>query len=154
MSALTADREQLFWAKVNKTDTCWLWTACINSDGYGLFWDGMKSVRAHRVAFELLRGELLPGVELDHDIECPKNCANPAHLRPATHKQNMENRAYAYGGVGVRGVYKRANGTYQAYVMHNRKKHHAGTFKTVDEAASAAQTKRNELFSHNQADRA
>jgi hypothetical protein len=26
-----------FWSKVNKTDNCWEWTACLNSCGYGQF---------------------------------------------------------------------------------------------------------------------
>ena len=35
---------QRFWAKVEKTETCWLWTAGKAGNGYGSFWDGTKVV--------------------------------------------------------------------------------------------------------------
>jgi hypothetical protein len=28
--------EERFWAKVNKTETCWLWTGAKHEKGYGL----------------------------------------------------------------------------------------------------------------------
>jgi hypothetical protein len=45
-----ASAEERFWAKVEKTEYCWNWTAGrINKpDGYGQFYDGVKSITAHR----------------------------------------------------------------------------------------------------------
>jgi hypothetical protein len=90
--------EQRFWAKVNKTETCWLWTACL-SQGYGRFrYDGETRL-AHRVAYEMLAGPIA-GLSLDHTCHncdplcaggntCPhRACVNPAHLEPASHQEN------------------------------------------------------------------
>jgi len=33
---------QRFWSKVDQTDSCWNWTACKNTDGYGYFWHEKK----------------------------------------------------------------------------------------------------------------
>lgn len=55
-----------FWAKVVKTDTCWLWTASKRSHGYGAFvWreDGCKvQGRAHVFSFRLHGGVVAPGL--------------------------------------------------------------------------------------------
>jgi hypothetical protein len=95
-------------------------------------------------------------VELDHRHTCPKNCVNPDHLRPVTHKQNHENRAgpQRNGHSGVRGVtWNKKNQAWQAQVKHHQKTHYAGIFDTVEEAEAAVIAKRNELFTHNDRDR-
>lgn len=30
--------EERFWAKVDKSGECWLWTSAISPGGYGAFW--------------------------------------------------------------------------------------------------------------------
>jgi hypothetical protein len=82
----TAER---FWAKVNKTDTCWLWTASIKPEGYGQFNVGGKTKLTHRLAYELVVGEIPKGLELDHLCKI-RHCVNPAHLEPVTHGENMK----------------------------------------------------------------
>jgi HNH endonuclease len=78
----------LFWSKVNKTETCWLWTACLNSAGYGEFCDRRcRSRLAHRVAYELLVGPIPAGLTLDHLCRV-HNCINPAHLEAVTMRVN------------------------------------------------------------------
>jgi hypothetical protein len=48
-----------FWAKVQKTDTCWLWTAGKNGGlgeggrGYGTFWLDGRTQPAHIIAWRL-----------------------------------------------------------------------------------------------------
>lgn len=79
--------EQRFWAKVNKTPGCWLWTAA-TSKGYGSF--GMPDRRqrlAHRLSYELLVGPIPEGLVLDHLCRV-RNCVNPAHLEPVTAAEN------------------------------------------------------------------
>jgi hypothetical protein len=87
-----------FWAKVDKNGPipsarpelgpCWLWTAFINTDGYGKFrWQGEMRL-AHRVAYEQLFGPVPDGLELDH--LCRNHaCCNPTHLEPVTHGENV-----------------------------------------------------------------
>lgn len=54
--------EQRFWARVEKTDTCWLWAGIIGtSSGYGRFFlSGPRPVRAHRYAWTMATGEPIP----------------------------------------------------------------------------------------------
>jgi len=78
---------KLFWAKVNKTKTCWLWTACIQH-GYGLFGVKGKSRKAHRVLWEHLNGRVPKGMCLDHLCRV-RHCVNPAHLEAVDFKTNI-----------------------------------------------------------------
>lgn len=145
--------EQRFLARVQKIQGgCWLWTGSLTK-GYGALRVNGKNTLAHRFSFEMANGPIPAGMVIDHHFECPKNCVNPDHLRLATTKQNMENRGHAYSNTGLRGVFRRKNGSYEAHVTHNWKRLSLGTFKTADEANRAVVAKRNELFSHNQADR-
>lgn len=81
---------QRFWAKVNKTDTCWLWTASA-PHGYGQIKAGGKFVKtlyAHRVAYEMLVGPIPEGLHLDHLCRVTR-CVNPKHLEPVTRRENL-----------------------------------------------------------------
>lgn len=156
---LTENQKANFWAKVNKTADCWLWTAAQTTTGYGLFavWTAGKTrmYKAHRLAYTLTTGDAAEGMDLDHKCHTPL-CVNPAHLRPTTHKQNMENRPTANKGnrSGVRGVHWA--GRYQkweAQVKHNGRSNYLGRFDSIAEAEAAVIAKRNELFTHNDADR-
>ena len=79
---------------------CWLWMAGIDSDGYGQMrvdrGDGAIPLKAYRIAFNLFRGPVPQGKELDHLCRTPL-CVNPAHLEPVTHRENilrgLKNRA-------------------------------------------------------------
>lgn len=148
-----ADR---FWAKVDKTGDCWLWTGALTDQGYGNFWVSGKNVYAHRFAWELLQSLVPLGQKLDHRTTCPKHCVNPEHLRVTSHKQNLENRAGAQSNSksGVRGVvwHRRAK-KWEARITHNRKTIHAGLFNTISEAEAAVIAKRRELFTHSDLDR-
>jgi hypothetical protein len=76
-------------SKVDKTDTCWLWTAAKTPRGYGQFWHDGQMRPAYRVGYELLVGPVPEGVELDHLCRVPA-CVNPDHLDPVTHQVNMQ----------------------------------------------------------------
>lgn len=77
-----------FWARVNKTDSCWLWTGVISHYGYGQFaYDGI-CVRAHRFSYELHREKIPKGLVIDHICRV-RNCVNPDHLRVVTNKENV-----------------------------------------------------------------
>ena len=82
-------REVLFWFKVNKTDSCWLWIGAKTSTGYGGFFDGTRTISSHIFSYESLVGPVPSGKVLDHVCETPL-CVNPAHLEPVTHGENIK----------------------------------------------------------------
>lgn len=146
--------EERFWSHVDRSGDCWLWTGRVNRDGYGQFDVFNTSVLAHRYGYELQVGAIPNGMELDHRFTCPKRCVRGIHLRPTTHKQNLENRpgAYANSTTGIRGVYL-VRGRYRATTANNGKSVHVGYFDTPREAENAVIAKRNELHTHNDIDR-
>lgn len=93
-----------FWAKVDKTDTCWLWTGTVSAGGYGAFAvQAGKPVGAHRYAYQTLIGPIPAGLFIDHLChteavkrgECEggkcihRLCVNPAHMEPVTNGENV-----------------------------------------------------------------
>lgn len=76
-----------FWAKVEITDACWLWTGCLDHNGYGSFSYQRRSLRAHRVAYSHVRGGIPDGLVLDHLCRVHR-CVRPDHLEPVTVRVN------------------------------------------------------------------
>ncbi len=85
-----------FWMKVNFTDTCWLWNAHLDREGYGGFSVGGMSVPAHRWAYEFCVGPIPDGLTIDHLCRV-HNCQNPDHLEPVTRRENVR-RGARYSG--------------------------------------------------------
>jgi hypothetical protein len=85
----TRSLEELFWSRVNKTDSCWLWTGSIRGKGYGqtLRSNGSRSY-AHRFSYELVNGPIPEGLCVDHICRV-RLCVNPAHLQAVTLKENL-----------------------------------------------------------------
>ena len=82
-----------FWSKVEKTDTCWLWTAGLNGSeevggGYGYYHHGSVMQVAHRVAYEEVVGPIPEGMVLDHLCRVRK-CVRPDHLEIVTIQENV-----------------------------------------------------------------
>lgn len=144
--------EERFWSKVDQTGDCWLWTAGLDSSRYGRFRVGHRQVLAHRFAYELMVGPAAPN--LDHRATCPRHCVHPLHLRPATPKQNAENRVgtNANNKSGVRGV-SWSKGAWRGYVKHDGKTVYVGSFADIGDAEKAVIAKRLELFTYNDLDR-
>ena len=90
---MTNDDIQRFWSKVNKTDTCWLWLDAYG-EGYGQFSLGRgKPAKAHRIAWELVRGEIKSPIV----NQCGNTmCVNPDHWKERGKTQ------YAANGKRVR----------------------------------------------------
>jgi hypothetical protein len=80
--------ESRFWAKVNRSGDCWLWTAATTSAGYGQFRVDGRWGMAHRFAYELLVGPIPQDLQIDHLCRTPL-CVNPAHLEPVTQQENL-----------------------------------------------------------------
>lgn len=153
-SASPIDR---FWANVDKRGPgdCWEWTAVKVTGGYGKIVVDGKNQRAHRYSYKVAKGPIPSGMVVDHTCH-NTGCVNPAHLRLATRSQNMENRRGPDSGSTskFRGVsWNSERKQWVAQVKHHGTTHFLGRFDKEEEAAEAARAKRNELFTHNIADR-
>ena len=69
---------------------CWIWHGPLSHNGYGLIGTGIGTQirRVHRVAFELYRGQIPQGYQLDHLCRV-RSCANPWHCEIVTNKENV-----------------------------------------------------------------
>ena len=67
---------------------CWLWTGRIHCDGYGKWKAKDREMLAHRAMYELLRGEIPPGTEIDHLCRV-RRCVNPYHMEAVHHSVNV-----------------------------------------------------------------
>lgn len=80
---------EVFAKYVDKTSSivtgCWIWTGSKSRDGYGRVRRGEV---ASRWVYQILRGEIREGLELDHLCK-NRICVNPDHLEPVTHKENI-----------------------------------------------------------------
>jgi len=76
-----------FWEQVREVGSCWIWEGS-QRRRYGRF----RDLAAHRYAYEHIRSEIPPGLELDHLCETPL-CVNPWHLEPVTSAENIRRRS-------------------------------------------------------------
>ena len=80
--------EERFWAAVDTTGDCWLWTAGRNRLGYGFLMVNGKTTSAHRFSYMLHHGEIHDGLHVMHACDNPP-CVNPKHLSLGTMKDNI-----------------------------------------------------------------
>lgn len=90
----TTSFEDRFWRRVNKTDTCWLWTGgCIGGRDrgpthvYGEVWRDNVKLLTHRVSWEMAFGPIPDGLFVLHRCDTPL-CVRPDHLFLGTQADN------------------------------------------------------------------
>lgn len=87
-----------FWAKVEKTPTCWLWRGKVRvarGERRGVAWDGERGKwrYAHHVALEMTLGRpITTGFQVNHTCDNPLCVRNDdeAHVYEGTQAQNIK----------------------------------------------------------------
>jgi len=79
-----------FESKINKTDSCWLWTGSLFKQGYARLSFNGKRLKGHRVSYELYKGPIPEGLMICHTHAGNKHCVKPEHLYAGTAKDNMQ----------------------------------------------------------------
>lgn len=78
-----------FWSRISIAESgCWEWTGALIASGYGSIRVNDRGLVAHRFAWELLRGPIPDGLQVDH-LCMNRKCCNPDHLEPVTQAENL-----------------------------------------------------------------
>jgi hypothetical protein len=124
--------ETRFWAKVQKTDGCWLWTDTLTDKGYGKIsvktngkW---KPDLAHRVSYELHYGSIPSGLHVCHQCDNPQ-CVRPDHLFLGTNDDNIQDKMNK--GRQMRGTKAKAAKMTEDQVLEIRQRFAAGGITKV-----------------------
>ena len=95
-----AKKQELFFNKVIKTDTCWIWQGAKTANrperpqapatqGYGMFSINKRPFYVHRLSYLVYVGPLVDGLVIDH--VCNNSlCVNPDHLKQVTSQENAQ----------------------------------------------------------------
>lgn len=76
---------------------CVEWTGYTCEYGYGKIGYKGRTLRVHKLYYELVVGEIAPGLELDH-LCGNKPCIKIEHLKAVTHKENMQTKRLVFSG--------------------------------------------------------
>lgn len=67
---------------------CWIWLLASDVLGYGYYSVGKTSYRAHRLSYEIHKGQIPAGMVVKHDCDNP-SCVNPDHLSVGSQHSNI-----------------------------------------------------------------
>src|SRR5574337_299456 len=79
---------------------CWLWKLNLAQGGYGRCYFNGKSIRAHRLSYELHNGTFDESLIIRHRCDNP-SCVNPEHLIIGTQEDNMRDKRERQRSKGI-----------------------------------------------------
>lgn len=92
-----------FFAKVKKTDSCWIWTGKRNNYNYGVSFIDKVEYGSHRISWMIHNHVILSSIDyVCHSCDNPP-CVNPAHLWLGNAQKNCDDKIekgrsnYAFG---------------------------------------------------------
>lgn len=110
-----------FWSHVDKTESCWLWTASTNRvNGYGRYNIERRGIYAHRFSYQLCVGSIPEGYQIDHLCKV-RSCVNPIHLEAVTPLENVA-RSVSANRVKTHCKYGHEFNSENTYVYGNARK--------------------------------
>jgi hypothetical protein len=84
--------EQRFFDSIEEAaDGCWTWTGTRDSKGYGNFYVGDRTFKAHRWSYEFFVFTIPEDLEIDH-VCLNKPCVNPWHCETVPRIENQRRR--------------------------------------------------------------
>ena len=80
----------MFWARVERTPTCWIWRGAMSRAGYGIMWAQGQLWYAHICAWWLMYGDVPRGSLLRRVCATPR-CVKPefGHVYPVAHRTRL-----------------------------------------------------------------
>ena len=97
---------------------------------------GRATYTAHRIIWKMVHGTEPSSIDHINGVKTDNRLCN---LRAVSHSENMKNmRLYRTNKSGAAGVYRPPGAkSWQAFIKHNGKRIHLGSFQTFDDARDA-----------------
>ena len=113
-------------------NNCWEWKGSFDSSGYGCIYSNKKTLKAHRVSYEIYYKKSLGNLHCLHKCDNP-SCVNQLHLFCGTNLDNIKDKVKkgkCYTG-NQKGESNGASKLTDTDVIKIRQLHQSGKFTTI-----------------------